>query len=64
MTDTIKRILEFNASIERVWRAITDQDELGAWFPNAGANFKPTPGYVGWFAWDLDDCVGRYAVSR
>lgn len=63
MTAAIERTLEFQASIERVWQAITDAEELGAWFPNAGASFEPTPGFEGWFAWDLDECTGRYAVQ-
>jgi uncharacterized protein YndB with AHSA1/START domain len=32
MTDRIERTVELRASIERVWRAITDHREFGEWF--------------------------------
>jgi len=63
MTDNIKRVLEFSASVERVWKALTDQQELSVWFPNAGAKFEPVVGFEGWFAWNLQECTGRYAVK-
>ncbi len=31
-TRVIERVLEFDASIERVWRAISDASELSKWF--------------------------------
>lgn len=32
MTDRIEKNIELNAPIERVWRALTDHEEFGAWF--------------------------------
>ncbi len=32
MTDRIEKTVELNAPIERVWRALTDHSEFGAWF--------------------------------
>ncbi len=63
MTASIERTLEFKAPLERIWTAITDAGELAAWFPNNGASFEPTPGFIGWFDWDIEECSGRYAVE-
>jgi uncharacterized protein YndB with AHSA1/START domain len=32
MSDRIKKTIELNASVERVWRALADHKEFGAWF--------------------------------
>jgi uncharacterized protein YndB with AHSA1/START domain len=32
MTDRIEKVIELNAPIEKVWRALTDYNEFGAWF--------------------------------
>jgi uncharacterized protein YndB with AHSA1/START domain len=32
MTDHIEKAIDLNAPIERVWRALTDLTEFGAWF--------------------------------
>lgn len=32
MTDRIEKSVELRAPIERVWRALTDHEEFGAWF--------------------------------
>ena len=32
MTDRIEKSIELHAPIERVWRALTDHNEFGAWF--------------------------------
>jgi uncharacterized protein YndB with AHSA1/START domain len=32
MTDRIEKSIEIAAPIERVWRALTDHEEFGAWF--------------------------------
>ena len=32
MTDRIEKLIELNAPIERVWRALTDHIEFGQWF--------------------------------
>ena len=47
----IERQLDFRASPERLWRAITDDVELGAWFGQA-AHLDLHPGADGWFEWD------------
>ena len=43
MTDRIEKTIELNAPVERVWRALTDPAEFGAWF---GVNVETpfTPG--------------------
>ena len=59
MTDTtttapvaaIERRLEFRASPERVWRAISDSDELARWFSQR-ADMPIEVGGVGWLEWD------------
>lgn len=47
----IERTLDLFAPPERVWRALTDQDELVRWFGDR-ADFKPEVGYEGWMEWD------------
>ena len=32
MTDRIEKTIEMNAPVSRVWRALTDHREFGAWF--------------------------------
>lgn len=32
MTDRIEKTIDLNAPVERVWRALTDHNEFGAWF--------------------------------
>lgn len=32
MSDRIEKSVELNAPVERVWRALTDHEEFGAWF--------------------------------
>jgi uncharacterized protein YndB with AHSA1/START domain len=32
MSDRIEKTIELNAPVERVWRALTDHTEFGAWF--------------------------------
>jgi uncharacterized protein YndB with AHSA1/START domain len=32
MSDRIEKSIELNADVERVWRALTDHEEFGAWF--------------------------------
>ena len=58
MTDTIEtttaaieRELELSASPDRVWRALTDSDELAAWFPQR-ASLPTQVGAVVWVEWD------------
>jgi uncharacterized protein YndB with AHSA1/START domain len=47
----IERQLDFRATPERMWRAITDDSELGAWFGQR-AHLELRPGADGWFEWD------------
>jgi len=47
----IERRLEFRASPERVWRAISDSDELARWFSQR-ADMPIEVGGVGWLEWD------------
>lgn len=47
----IERQLDFRASPERLWRALTDDAELGQWF-GQGANVDWRPGGEGFFEWD------------
>ncbi|GAB4186935.1 MAG: hypothetical protein Tsb002_11800 [Wenzhouxiangellaceae bacterium] len=62
MNNTIERTLELSAAPAKVWQAITDADQLAAWFPNQGCDFKAEAGYIGWFQWQLEECSGRYAM--
>ena len=32
MTDRIEKVIELKAPVSRVWRALTDHEEFGAWF--------------------------------
>jgi uncharacterized protein YndB with AHSA1/START domain len=32
MTDRIEKTIELNATVERVWQALTDHEEFGTWF--------------------------------
>ena len=48
----ITKDLELDASLERVWSAITDPAQLGSWFPNRVEIESMSPGNRGWFVWD------------
>jgi uncharacterized protein YndB with AHSA1/START domain len=54
----IEREVEFHASPERVWRAITVDEELSAWFGHR-TQLDLRPGGLGWFEWDGH---GRFPV--
>lgn len=42
MTDRIEKTIELSASVDRVWRALTDHEEFGEWFRvRIDAPFKP-----------------------
>ncbi len=47
----IERTLDLFASPVRVWRALTDPDELVRWFGDR-TDFRPEVGYEGWMEWD------------
>jgi uncharacterized protein YndB with AHSA1/START domain len=55
---SIERKLELAASPDRVWRAITDPDELSQWFPDR-AEIELREGADGKFHWDTH---GSFAV--
>jgi uncharacterized protein YndB with AHSA1/START domain len=48
---TVERTLELAAPVERVWRAITDTDELSMWFGQR-AELVLAPGSHGAMIWD------------
>lgn len=54
----IERTLEFDAAIERVWKAITDPAELSRWFGHR-AELELRPGAEGALEWDEH---GRFAL--
>lgn len=55
---TIEKVLDFEASRERVWRAITDPAELSRWFGDE-AELDLRPGGDGAMIWENH---GRFAV--
>ena len=55
----IEKTIELSASPERVWRALTDPEELAHWFPDK-AEVDLRPGGSGSWAWDKH---GRFAVK-
>lgn len=57
-TAAIERTLDLRATPERVWRALTDAGELGAWF-GASGSLDLRPGGDGFFEWTGD---GRFAA--
>lgn len=58
MERTIEKTIDFEAPVERVWRAITDPAELASWFGDH-AEFEPRVGYEGAFSWEEH---GRFAM--
>jgi uncharacterized protein YndB with AHSA1/START domain len=54
----LEKTIQLTASPERVWRAITEADEIAAWFPET-IEWDARVGGEGWFGWDRH---GRYAV--
>ena len=50
MIEAIEKRVEFDASPERVWRALTLGEELCCWFPNESA-FTMSAGEEGTFVW-------------
>jgi uncharacterized protein YndB with AHSA1/START domain len=51
----ITRTIDLAAPVERVWRAVSDADELARWFPNRSAILTLEPGGTGLFVWDGSD---------
>jgi uncharacterized protein YndB with AHSA1/START domain len=54
----IEKRLEFDAPVEKVWRAITEPDELAQWFGHR-AELDLRPGGAGAMTWEEH---GRFAV--
>lgn len=54
----VEKTIQLSASPERVWRAITQADEIAAWFPET-IKWEAQMGGKGWFGWEKH---GRYAV--
>lgn len=59
MIDAIERTLEFDVPPERVWRALTDPEELSSWFPDEARELDVRPGGDGWWHWESH---GSFAV--
>jgi uncharacterized protein YndB with AHSA1/START domain len=55
----ISRTWHFRASPDRVWRALSDPDELRTWWGGTDP-LEIRPGFSGWFDWPTE---GRYAVE-
>jgi uncharacterized protein YndB with AHSA1/START domain len=55
----IERELDLAAGPERVWRALTDEQELAAWF-GAAVSFRAEVGADGWVEWPEH---GRFALG-
>ena len=58
--DAIHKTLELGAPPSRVWAALTDPAQLGAWFPDRVDDLGPQAGAEGWLVWDQH---GRYAIT-
>ena len=54
----IDKTMKLTASPERVWRAITQADEISSWFPET-IRWEARIGGEGWFGWEKH---GRYSV--
>jgi uncharacterized protein YndB with AHSA1/START domain len=61
--DAIERTVELDHPIDRVWRAVTEPDELAQWFPNKSATLDVRPGGTGELVWDIDGKEFRTGVE-
>jgi uncharacterized protein YndB with AHSA1/START domain len=48
----ITKVLDLDASPQRVWDAITDPAQIASWFPNSVEIESMSPGNRGWFVWE------------
>lgn len=55
----VRKRFEFDASPQRLWRALTDADELARWFPDRRADFRPEAGYQGEFVWHPSESTAK-----
>src|SRR5687767_7232914 len=44
VADRIEREIVIDAPVSRVWAALTEADQIGTWFSDAGADIDPRPG--------------------
>ena len=58
MIPQVEKTMQLSASPERVWRAITEADEISAWFPET-ILWEARTGGEGWFGWQKH---GHYAM--
>lgn len=58
MTLEVEKTMHLTASPTRVWRAITEADEISAWFPET-IQWEARLGSEGWFGWEKH---GQYSV--
>lgn len=49
---TVERTLSLDAPVDRVWRALTDPEELARWFPDRVDQAALEPGVEGLFFWE------------
>lgn len=54
----ITRSVQIPAGIDRVWRAVSDADEIARWFPNVSAQWSLEPGGTGIFTWSGHEPFG------
>jgi uncharacterized protein YndB with AHSA1/START domain len=62
MDPVVERSVDLDAAPDDVWRALTDADELAAWF-GPEAELDAQPGGLGRFV-DDDGCVRRAVVDQ
>jgi uncharacterized protein YndB with AHSA1/START domain len=60
---TIERELYLRATPERVWRALTEKEELERWFVTE-AHFDPTPGAPWRFRWRKETGQGEVVTAE
>lgn len=65
MTDRIEKQVEIEAPVERVWRALTDHEEFGAWFKvKLDGPFVPGEESTGFMTWPGYEHVRWTAVVK
>lgn len=56
--NVVEKTLELSATLDQVWQALTEPQELGQWFPDR-TDLQPGAGNTGWFDWEHH---GKFAV--
>lgn len=59
--DFIKRELTLTTTLDKVWTAITEPEQVQKWF-GSKAVYELTEGSIGFFEWD-NACEGKYALK-